>query len=266
MKSFFRGSLALAVPFLMASSACAQWADLEFNVVLDGKAPKRELLDVNSKDKCDADPKGILLEDLVVNPENNGIANVVFTIETRRTKLKKDQIHPDLQAVPTEKVVLDNLKCQFVPHILVARVGQPITVKNSDTVPHNAKFSFFSNTEVNPVIPAGGSVDVHTTEPERAATRVDCNIHPWMTAYVMVYDHPYTGISDENGKIVIKNLPAGIPLEFKIWHENQDKSIEEVTVGGKKESWKRGTVELTLKEGKNDLGDVAINVNRFKSK
>lgn len=266
MKSFFKGSLALAAPMLLAGSANAQWADLEFTVVLEGKAPERKLFDANAKDKCDADAKGILLEDLVVNPENKGIANVVFTIETRKTKLKDSQIHPDLLAVPTERIVLDNVKCQFVPHVLAARVGQPIEVRNSDSVPHNAKFSFFSNKEVNPVIAAKGSVDVITTEAERAATRVDCNIHPWMTAYVMVYDHPYTGISDENGKIVIKNLPANTPIEFKIWHESQDKSIEEVTVGGKKESWKRGTTELTLKEGKNDLGSVAIDVKRFKIK
>ena len=265
MKSLFKGSLALAAPLLLAGSASAQWADLELTVVYGGKAPAPKYLDVNSKDKCNADPKGLIVDKLLVNPENNGIANIVFTIETRQTKLKENQIHPDLRAAPSEAVVLDNVKCQFVPHVLTARVGQPIEVRNSDTVPHNAKFSFFNNTEVNPLIPAGGAVNVVTTEPERAPTRVDCNVHPWMNSYVIVYDHPYTAVSDADGKIVIKNLPAGIPIAFKIWHEEQDKSIEEVTLDGKKQSWKRGATELTLKEGSNNLGTLSIAANRFKS-
>ncbi len=266
MKSFFQGALIATAPFLFGGIAQAQkWADIEFTVVLEGDIPKVERFDANSKDKCNADPKGVILEDLVVNAANKGIANIVFTIDTRKTKLKANDIHPDLQAVPSQKALLDNVKCQFVPHLLAVRAGQTIEVKNSDDIPHNAKFSFFENTEVNPVIPAKGSVDVATDKEEKAATRVDCNIHAWMSAYVLVYDHPYTGISDVNGKVKIEKLPAGVPLGFKIWHENQDKSIEELTIGGKKESWKRGTTELTLNEGKNDLGTIIINVNRFKS-
>ncbi len=267
MKSFILGALGIATPFMLTSVASAEsWADLEFTIVLDGKAPERERLDVDKKDKCGAGEDGVLLESLVVNSENNGIANIVFTIDSRRTKLKPADIHPDLRAVPTEKVVLDNVKCQFVPHVLAARVGQPIEVKNSDDVPHNAKFSFFENTEVNPVIAPHSSTEVHTTKEERAATKVDCNIHPWMSAYILINDHPYVGISDENGKIKIEKLPAGVELDFRIWHENQDKSIEEVNVGGKKEKWARGSTKLTLKEGKNDLGVVKIGVDRFKVK
>jgi plastocyanin len=265
MKSFLFGTLAVAGSLVLTNSAQAQkWADLEFTVVLDGKAPEPKLIDANSKDKCNADPKGVVLEDLVVNPANNGIANLVFTIDTRKTKLKPADIHPDLRAVPSSKAVLDNVKCQFIPHVMAVRVGQTIEVKNSDSVPHNAKFSFFENEEKNPVIPAGTSVDIATKSEEKAATKVDCNIHPWMNAYVLVYDHPYVGISDANGKIKIEKLPAGVPIDFKLWHESQDKSIEELTIGGKKETWKRGSTQMTLKEGKNDLGVIKISVDRFK--
>jgi hypothetical protein len=99
---------------------------------------------------------------------------------------------------------------------------------------------------------------------EKAPTKVECNIHPWMSAYVMVFNHPYVGISDGDGKIKIEKLPAGVPLDFKIWHENQDKSIEEVTINGKKEKWVKGSAKMTLKEGVNDLGKVVINIDRFK--
>ena len=71
-------------------------------------------------------------------------------------------------------------------------------------------------------------------------------------------------ISDEAGKIKIEKLPAGVALDFKIWHETQDKSIEEISLGGKKETWKKGLVQLTLKEGVNDLGVLLIKPDRFK--
>ena len=70
----------------------------------------------------------------------------------------------------------------------------------------------------------------------------------------------------KRGQIKIEKLPAGIPLDFKLWHETQDKSIEEVSIGGKKETWKKGSVVLTLKEGANDLGALLLKPERFKSK
>jgi plastocyanin len=188
----------------------------------------------------------------------------VFTIDTKKTTIAEKDIHPDLRAVPKTKPILDNLKCQFIPHIMAVRAGQSIEVKNSDSTAHNAKFAFFANEEKNPTIPAMSSVDIPTKLEEKAPTKVECNIHPWMSAYVMVFNHPYVGISDGDGKIKIEKLPAGVPLDFKIWHENQDKSIEEVTINGKKEKWVKGSTKMTLKEGANDLGKVVINIDRFK--
>ncbi|HUP78555.1 MAG TPA: hypothetical protein VM260_08295, partial [Pirellula sp.] len=71
---------------------------------------------------------------------------------------------------------------------------------------------------------------------------------------------------DAAGKIRIEKLPAGIELEFKLWHESQDKSLEEVSLGGKKEKWTKGNVKLTLNEGANDLGTLLIKPERFRRK
>ena len=48
--------------------------------------------------------------------------------------------------------------------------------------------------------------------------KVACNIHPWMNAWLVVKDHPYMAVSDDNGKLEIKNLPAG-EWSFQIWQE-----------------------------------------------
>lgn len=262
MRKLTLALFAVGTVALSAQSSFAQkWADVKMTIVLGGEPRKAESMKVTDPG-CGVDSAPV--ESLVVNPSNKGIANVIFTLDTRKKKLKASDIHPDLASVPSAKPVLDNNKCVFVPHVLVMRAGQTLEVKNSDTVSHNAKMAFFENKEVNPVIPANSSVEIKTDVEERAPTPVECNVHPWMKAFVFVTSHPYTGVSDENGVITITKLPAGMPLDFRIWHESQDKSIQEVVVNGKKAEWAKGVTTLELKEGMNDLGKIEIDVNRFR--
>lgn len=240
-----------------------KWADLTMTAVLDGEIPKPKEVKVNAADCMQFK---IMSEDLVVDPATKGIANLVFMIDSKKTKLEEGQLHPDVQKLPTAKPGMDNKNCAFVPHVMAMRAGQILSVTNSDPFGHNAKFNFFKNDEVNPMIPASGQKDIVTKLEEPGAVKVECSIHPFMTGYVIVAGHPYVGISDATGKIKIEKLPAGIPLDFKLWHETQDKSIEEVSIGGKKETWKKGSVVLTLKEGANDLGALLLKPERFKSK
>ena len=253
---------AVAVGFVFSSAAQAQkWADLTLTVILDGDIPKQKNVDVKADAFCMENP--IKAEDLIVDPATKGVANFAFMIDVKKTKLTPAQIHPDLQKASETKPVLDNVKCVFVPHVMTMRAGQTLLVKNSDKTAHNAKFSFFKNDEVNPLIPAGGEKDVVTKIEEPGATKVECNIHPWMSSYVFVTNHPYIGISDAQGKIKIEKLPAGVELDFKLWHE---KTVEEVTLSGKNEKWAKGSVKLTLKEGANDIGIVKMNPEKFKTK
>ena len=247
-----------------SNSAFAQkWADLTMTFVLDGEIPAKKAIVV---------PAGICRlakiesEELLVDPETKGIANMVFMIDSKSTKLDPSQLHPDLQNPPNEKPFLECKDCAFVPHVMAIRAGQTLLLENSDPTGHNAKFSFFKNQAANPMIPVGMKREVVTLVEEPHATIVECSIHPWMTGFLIVAAHPYVGISDTEGKIKIEKLPAGTPFTFKLWHESQNKSIEELSVRGKKETWEKGRVELTLKEGANDFGIVLIKSDRFKSK
>lgn len=248
---------------LAPNSAHAQkWGDLSMTVFLDGDPPAQKLLNMAQDPLCGV--QKTYSDELIVEPKTKAIANMVFMIDTRKTKLANDQLHPDLQKVPETKPVLDNVKCRFEPHVLAMRAGQTLTVINLGPVAHNTTFSFFENVQLNPMIQAFGFNDIEILKEEKAPIRVECNIHPWMNAYVIITNHPYVGISDAAGKIKIEKLPAGIPLDFRIWHEIQDKSIEEVNLAGKKETWKKSSVSLTLKEGANDLGTLLIKPNRFR--
>jgi plastocyanin len=253
----------IALLFVCSNAVYAQkWADLTMTVVLDGLVPVPQ--------RINAFPGGvpppIFSEDLVVDPATKGIANVVFMIDSKRTKLTANQWHPDLQMVPAAKPTLEVVNFAFVPHVLSMRAGQTLVVKNPPFASHNPKFNFFKNEEVNPMILAGANREVATEVEEPGPTKVECSIHPWMSGFVIVSGHPYVGISDATGKIKIEKLPADIELDFKLWHESQDQSIDKVTLAGRTESWPKGTVKLTLIEGENDLGTLSIKSDKFRNK
>jgi hypothetical protein len=102
-------------------------------------------------------------------------------------------------------------------------------------------------------------VKVEKAEP--APIPVDCNIHPWMRAYVVAVDHPFVAVSDKNGEIEIKGLPAGEKLSFRLYHEAATGSIKEVLVNGKATELKKNVLELDIKSGMNDFGTITIPAN-----
>lgn len=252
-------TLAIASANTMAHAQ--DWADVTIKFVLDGDIPK--LAPINASADAFCAKQEIPNERLVVDAQSKAIANMVFMVDAKLSKLPADKIHPSLKDVPDVKPVLDNVKCKFIPHILPIRAGQTVEVKNSDSTGHNAKFVFFNNDEWNQVIPTGGSKTLQIKKSESGPSKVECNIHPWMTAYHIVTDHPYVGVSDANGVVKIEKLPAGVELTFKLWHEAQNK-FDEVSVNGKADSWKKGNVKFTLKPGDNDLGTVSLKPDKFK--
>ncbi len=232
----------------------ADTATLKAKFVLKGDAPKPEKID-GSRDPFCAD-QDIFSEKMVIGGGGE-IQNLALYLDTRRTKV-------DLPEIPVEdkSFTLDNKNCVFVPHVLAARPGQSILVTNSDETGHNANFNFFNNDAVNFLVPAGGEKELELKADEPAPIPVDCNIHPWMRAFVIVTEHPYVAITDAGGELMIENLPVG-EVTFKVWHENAKRSIDEATVGGKVEKWSRGRMEIELKAGMNDLGTVVIDRELF---
>ncbi len=248
-------------------SSAQDWADLQIMFVYDAATvPERQPVVMDKDQVCVDSHKGVapLSEVMLVDPTTKGIQNIAMYPDRKKSGLDEASIHPSLAKPRVEPITLDNNKCVFAPHVAVARKGETIKVLNSDNTAHNANFAFFNNPAVNPLIPVGGSKDIPLTESETAPTPVDCNVHPWMRAYLIVSDFPYAGVSDSKGVLKIEKLPAGKPITFKVWHENQVKSIAQVNFGGQDVEWTKGLVELTLKPGMNDLGVVKIKPDQFK--
>lgn len=48
---------------------------------------------------------------------------------------------------------------------------------------------------------------------------VICDSHPFMKAYIMIFDHPYASVSDDSGTFTLDNVPPG-KYTLKVWHES----------------------------------------------
>ncbi len=91
---------------------------------------------------------------------------------------------------------------------------------------------------------------------------VNCNIHPWMQAHVLVQDHPYMAASAEDGTFEIANVPAG-KHEFQLWHEAVGYLKNAKYKGGAAD--RRGRAALTIAAGQTlDLGDIKVPASSLK--
>lgn len=238
--------------------ANAKSATLRVKFIYDGKPPAPEMINTNNRDAfCGAIP---IASDKLIVGKDGSLKNVALMFDESKSKV---DVPAAAKEVPEAKHKLDNEGCMFEPRVLFVRSGQTIEVVNSDQTAHNANFSFFKNPPVNVLVPIGGSKDIvlNKNEIEPAPIPVECNIHPWMLAHVIVLDHPYVGISGEDGVVEITDLPVG-EVTFRAWHTSG--KIDEVVVDGKKQKWGRGNLKITLKPGINDLGEVRIAADKFK--
>jgi plastocyanin len=106
-------------------------------------------------------------------------------------------------------VVMDQKGCLYVPQILAVQTGQKIIVKNSDPCVHNVHARPTQNPESNQVqMPGGADLTFSFDKPE-PFLKFQCDVHPWMFAWVTVVDSPYFAQSGADGKFTIKNVPPG---------------------------------------------------------
>jgi plastocyanin len=189
------------------------WGTIKGRFVYEGTAPTPKAIPITKDPEvCGKHP--LNNESLLVGSDG-GIANVVVYARDR-----KIEVHPDYEATAKNKVVLDNHECHFVPHVLALRAGQTLDVKNSDQVSHNTNASFVINTKRNETVPVGDQpLEWPITQGEQAPVEVSCTIHPWMKGYLVVQPHPYVAVTGKDGSFELKNVPAGVPVEFQVWHE-----------------------------------------------
>jgi hypothetical protein len=161
-----------------------------------GTPPPRRLFPDSAN--CHQGARPVQDEMVVVHPDHQGLRDVVVFI--------KDAPASDGQNQP--QAVLDQVGCQYVPHVLPVQVNQQVKIMTSDPVFHNVHWLSPTNGNVNFGLPRPGDFKLHRFIAAESL-RLRCDVHPWMEAHVMILPHPFFGASDRDGAFRINKLPAG---------------------------------------------------------
>jgi plastocyanin len=164
-----------------------------------------------------------------VKMEGGGVAEAVVWIDDINSGKAFDFAEP----------ALDQKKCEFVPHIVLMQPGT-LKVTSSDPASHNIHVFSSANREVNQVMPPQGApVEVTLARPDQV--KIVCEIHKWMSAYVVVAKNPYYVLSGTGGAYSLGDVPPG-KYHIKVWQETLGTQTQEVTV----EAGKTAAVDITL--------------------
>ncbi|RPH37892.1 DUF2012 domain-containing protein [bacterium] len=210
--------MAALVTLLIAAQAHA--GDITGKVSFAGTPPKPVRILANADPKCMAQHKDPMFsEDVIVN-KNNTLKNVIVYV--------KDGLGNKSYTAPTQKVVFDQKACRYTPHVLGVQVGQELEIRNSDPTLHNVHSVSKENPQFNIAQPKQGMT--MTRKFEKPETfKVKCEVHPWMSAYISVFNHPYFAVTGDDGSFTLKSLPPG-EYTIEAWHERYGTQTARVKV------------------------------------
>jgi plastocyanin len=140
-------------------------------------------------------------------PSRSGVGAVVWLTPTKGETPK-----------PPEKVFrLTQKNKHFSPHLLVVPVGSAVLFPNEDPFFHNV-FSVYEGTRFDlGLYESGSSKEVRFNRP--GPSYIFCNIHPEMSAIIMVMTTPYYATTNASGDYSIDGVPLG-EYEFSVWYES----------------------------------------------
>ena len=188
---------------MLAVAPAAHAADIIGTITLKGTPPAEvPITPLMDNPDCAAMHKTTPTTHFYVVGPKGELADVVVSLKSVTGKSTGASAPP---------VVLDQKGCLYVPQILAIQTDQKLVVKNSDNCIHNVHCTptVAGNEEHNDAQMPGGADLTYTFPRPEMFLRFKCDVHPWMFAWVSVFDSPYFGISSPDGKFVIKNVPPG---------------------------------------------------------
>src|SRR5688572_7742174 len=122
---------------------------------------------------------------------------------------------------------MDQRNETFVPHVLAVDTGTLVDFPNNDSIYHNV-FSLSKPKRFDLGRYAKGkSRAVRFDRP--GIVRVFCEIHSHMSAFVLVFSHPYYAPTDSDGRYRIDNIPPGT-YTVSAWHEGAARDTRTITI------------------------------------
>jgi plastocyanin len=154
------------------------------------------------------------LQVTVTDVRGIGIADVVVVASGTATPAKSENGH----------ALMDQIDKNFVPEVLVVRVGTSVSFPNSDAVAHQV-YSFSPAKRFALPLYRGRAYPPILFD-QSGLVVLGCNIHDQMVGYIYVTTSPYFGKSDARGQITFNALPAG-SYKVNAWHPRFDEEVRE---------------------------------------
>ena len=189
-------------------------------ITFEGKAPKMKPLRLDADPICVANNEIAPKKEWLILDENKGVKNMLVFIT--------EGLNIDYSP-PEEPVVIDQKGCIYSPHVVGIMAGQQLDILNNDGTLHNIHALPKVNKEFNKAQPRSKKkLSVKFEKPE-APFKIKCDVHPWMGAYIGVFDHPCFAVSGDDGTYIISDLKPG-EYVIEAWHEKLGSQTANVTV------------------------------------
>lgn len=219
-------SLRLAV-LLVVVSVCPGVAvaasSISGTITFDGKAPSLRPLAMDADPACAKKHTGPVANEMLALGSGGTMGNIMVWVSKG---LPAGKTWP----APKTAVTLDQKGCQYVPHVMGIMVGQPYRILNSDGILHNIHTLPKVNPSFNKGMPATLKETTTSFAKPEAVFHIKCDVHPWMSAYVAVFTHPFFSVTKTDGKFDISGLDPGT-YEITAWHEKLGTRTASITVG-----------------------------------
>lgn len=215
-------ALASFLTVILVFPITADAAAIKGKVTYNGRRPKLRPIKMGADPICLTKHTETVFPKTIILGPNSELKNVFLHI--------KDGLPKSKYSVPQQPKVLDQNGCIYTPAVMGIMAGQALKILNPDGTLHNVHALPKINAEFNVAMPKFRKEIVKTFDKPEFMFEVKCDVHPWMSAYITVTDHPFYTTTGESGEYVIDNLPAG-EYVLEAWHQRLAPQQVTVTLG-----------------------------------
>ncbi|HKV06146.1 MAG TPA: hypothetical protein VJO53_13705 [Candidatus Acidoferrales bacterium] len=196
-------------------------ASITGTVTFAGSPPTLRPIDMSASPACVKANPAPIVPPAVVTGDNGALANVVVYVKAGLGNYRFD--------TPRDPAVLGQKACMYEPHVVALMTNQQFEIQNNDPTMHNVHPLPKHNRQWSTSQPAGSAALKSFFGRPEFAMPVLCNVHPWMRAFVFIFDHPYFAVTSKTGTFELKTLPPGT-YTIEAWHEIYNAQDQVVTV------------------------------------
>ncbi len=201
-------------------------------VLFKGDVPKAAAIKMSADPYCQASHGDKVMSEEVLVNDDGTLRNVFVYVK---------QGVSGRYPAPKDSSEIDQSGCMYRPRVQGMLVGQVLVIRNSDDTLHNIHCLAEKNSAFNLGQPAKGMESKKVFAQPEVMMRFKCDVHPWMSAYIGVLEHPFFAVTGDGGTFTIPKLPAG-DYVVETWHEKYDAQQQIVTVANDETK----TIEFTF--------------------